>query len=113
MAVSALNKAESPIHRGLHIFAALTRFNGTARTYKENSTTRSRKKSNGFGLGRCIVCMDQNVTHVFAPCGHACVCQDCAVAVEFGPQLGRRCPIARCRISSVLKFYGTNNTCLH
>ena len=29
----------------------------------------------------CVVCMDDECTHVFVPCGHVCVCATCAEAV--------------------------------
>jgi hypothetical protein len=35
----------------------------------------------------CVVCIDAERTHVFIPCGHRCVCPDCADLP--------RCPMCR------------------
>jgi len=52
----------------------------------------------------CVVCLEQPVSHVFVPCGHPCLCSNCAVKISW---CGKRCPVARCKIGSVMKIYGT------
>lgn len=47
----------------------------------------------------CVVCMDPlSWRIVFVPCGHACVCQECAQRVE-------TCPTCRAHIGQKLKLF--------
>ena len=46
----------------------------------------------------CSVCLDSRVTHVFVPCGHACVCAACAASVMRSER--PECPI--CRADSLM-----------
>lgn len=46
----------------------------------------------------CTVCLDKPPTHAFIPCGHRCVCEDCADLVCTNGRAGV-CPI--CRAASV------------
>uniref|UniRef100_A0A8C4QH26 RING-type E3 ubiquitin transferase n=1 Tax=Eptatretus burgeri TaxID=7764 RepID=A0A8C4QH26_EPTBU len=48
----------------------------------------------------CKVCMDQEVSVVFIPCGHLVVCFDCASS----PSL-RKCPICRSLVRGTLRTY--------
>jgi hypothetical protein len=47
----------------------------------------------------CIVCMDAKKTHAFQPCGHKCVCANCAAKCQI-------CPICRAPVTGILKIYG-------
>jgi hypothetical protein len=40
----------------------------------------------------CVVCLDEAITHVFAPCGHLCTCANCGDAIMRATKL---CPICR------------------
>ena len=51
--------------------------------------------------GECSVCMDQTNTHVLVPCGHKCVCSDCAELVR----LQGACPICRTAIVWVCEVF--------
>ena len=46
----------------------------------------------------CKVCMDQEVSHVFIPCGHAICCGKCVGNVK-------RCPMCRASIQGSLIAY--------
>lgn len=46
----------------------------------------------------CKVCMDQEVSVVFIPCGHLVVCKDCA------PSL-RKCPICRGTVKGTVRTF--------
>lgn len=37
----------------------------------------------------CVICMDAKTTHLIAPCGHKCVCAECAMQID----QTNRCPI--------------------
>lgn len=43
----------------------------------------------------CVICMGEESTHVFAPCGHYCVCGDCGKMVD-------KCPICRGPIKNLV-----------
>ena len=34
------------------------------------------------GEHACVVCLDRPRTHIILPCGHKCLCQDCAAMVK-------------------------------
>jgi hypothetical protein len=36
----------------------------------------------------CVICLCEESTHIFAPCGHYCVCEGCGKMVD-------KCPICR------------------
>ena len=44
----------------------------------------------------CVVCMDNEATHAFLPCGHRCCCETCAREIQEGGVIGgdqtARCP---------------------
>jgi hypothetical protein len=56
----------------------------------------------------CVICRARPVTHVLVPCGHPCLCECCAgerqVVLE---SVGWACPIARCNVCGIMRFYGT------
>ena len=43
-------------------------------------------------LGECCICLDRGKSHAFLPCGHLCVCMDCA---SFVTAMRGSCPICR------------------
>ena len=49
--------------------------------------------------GLCIVCKSERSNMVFIPCGHQCVCDDCALSVY------TRCPYCQVNFSSVNKVF--------
>lgn len=48
---------------------------------------------------RCAICMDAEKTHAFQPCGHKCVCEDCAAAKY------ETCPMCRADVTGTLKIF--------
>jgi hypothetical protein len=53
----------------------------------------------------CVICLDAPKARLLAPCGHACVCGDCADALAARPG-GGLCPVCRERITSASqRFY--------
>ena len=51
------------------------------------------------GGSECIVCMDANYEVVIVPCGHYCLCKDCASIIQGTTGI---CPICRGDISVVV-----------
>lgn len=41
-------------------------------------------------LGTCVICLEASRTHVFVPCGHICVCEQCSHKVK-----GNTCPMCK------------------
>ncbi len=46
----------------------------------------------------CIICMTNLKSHVFITCGHYVSCKECAETVN---TTTKKCPICRCKISSI------------
>ena len=51
-------------------------------------------------LGPCVLCLDEAVTHVNNRCGHMCLCEGCADALQGGD-----CPICRDPIESSIRVF--------
>lgn len=54
---------------------------------------------------KCVVCMDQNVTHVLIPCGHISLCGSCSDTVNLR-MMKWKCPECRASIRDVMRVYG-------
>jgi hypothetical protein len=46
----------------------------------------------------CVVCLDEPKTRAFVPCGHQCICDDCATKLN-------QCPICKANATSTVKIY--------
>jgi hypothetical protein len=56
------------------------------------------------GLPQCACCLEREVECAMVPCGHMCVCRECAP--HFGSDReSRDCPMCRARIEQVLRLY--------
>ena len=49
----------------------------------------------------CIICMDAEKDVVFAPCGHYCCCDRCAIIIKSGQQ--SKCPLCRGNIEQIVR----------
>jgi hypothetical protein len=49
----------------------------------------------------CVVCLERTADHVVIPCGHLCLCGDCAQKVVASKSVC--CPVGRCAIHSIVK----------
>lgn len=52
----------------------------------------------------CVVCYEEDAVWCVYPCGHQCVCGDCAQMLSTG---GHDCPICRCAIQDVLRVWAS------
>ena len=50
-------------------------------------------------LKECCVCLNDRVSHVLIPCGHACTCGNCY------QKMNNKCPICKGRFEKAVKFY--------
>eukprot|EP00531_Pseudo-nitzschia_arenysensis_P011070 CAMPEP_0116129400 /NCGR_PEP_ID=MMETSP0329-20121206/7904_1 /TAXON_ID=697910 /ORGANISM="Pseudo-nitzschia arenysensis, Strain B593" /LENGTH=225 /DNA_ID=CAMNT_0003623665 /DNA_START=128 /DNA_END=805 /DNA_ORIENTATION=- len=53
----------------------------------------------------CVVCLERKADHVVVPCGHLCLCGDCAKKVAGKSSTGSQslCPVGRCAFTSIAK----------
>ena len=51
----------------------------------------------------CAVCIDKERTHIFMPCGHRCVCEECSAMVMLAAQ--PLCPFCRVPATSSSKAF--------
>jgi len=49
----------------------------------------------------CVICFDGEKTHAFIPCGHFCVCENCAERLKDNGD----CPVCRAKIVQVNKIF--------
>lgn len=50
----------------------------------------------------CVVCMDNDKNHVIVPCGHACLCGECADLFKNSEQ---KCPLCKADIMTITKIF--------
>lgn len=50
----------------------------------------------------CVVCMDGPRSHVIAPCGHKCLCANCASTC---PAQMTKCPMCRVNITNIMRVF--------
>lgn len=53
----------------------------------------------------CVVCLENPVSYILTPCGHACLCRDCCSRRSLA-SMRHRCPECRGNIGSAFRFYG-------
>lgn len=69
------------------VLEALPRKNETGETARNVGS-----RAEELELGECCICLDRGKSHAFLPCGHLCVCMDCA---SFVTAMRGSCPICR------------------
>mmetsp|Transcript_20983 Transcript_20983/g.52051 ORF Transcript_20983/g.52051 Transcript_20983/m.52051 type:complete len:220 (-) Transcript_20983:182-841(-) len=53
----------------------------------------------------CVVCLERKADHVVVPCGHMCLCGDCAKKIIGTHPSNHKslCPVGRCAFTSIAK----------
>lgn len=54
---------------------------------------------------QCVICMEKLVSRVLVPCGHPCLCEDCACNATMN-RLQWKCPECRTQTIQIVKFFG-------
>ncbi|XP_043270958.1 uncharacterized protein [Venturia canescens] len=52
---------------------------------------------------KCVVCLENIVTHGFVPCGHACSCLKCATIL--GQKMIKKCPKCRAEFTQFIAIF--------
>lgn len=63
--------------------------------------------SSGDRTYDCVVCHCAPAVRAVIPCGHQCLCDDCAVKLSNLGESGRLCPLCRTALQGTLKIYST------
>ena len=50
----------------------------------------------------CSICLDNKKDHLFMPCRHLCICEDCSKKINIKKD---KCIICREKIESIIKIY--------
>lgn len=50
----------------------------------------------------CVVCLEEDSSYAFIPCGHRCVCESCAKNLE---ATTKECPLCRSKIQLIMKIF--------
>jgi hypothetical protein len=58
----------------------------------------------------CVICQVTASSQAIIPCGHYCLCDDCAATLTSGPSESQVCPLCRTRIQSYLKIYQSKSS---
>ena len=73
----------------------------------EENPLKSSQASGTTHESECIVCMDTRPTHVFAPCGHYCVCEICCYEIM---RTTRKCPLCRRAATLSMRVFGEESS---
>ena len=65
-----------------------------ASSVDEEPDPKHSKENNG-----CVVCLEQEATHAFIPCGHLCICSSCLELMD------TKCPLCRRQMFCVTRIY--------
>jgi len=68
---------------------------------EEKLTAAEKAKEEQKELDECSVCLEMQCSHVISPCGHYCLCSDCATHFS----VGDLCPICRGKIVQLIRIY--------
>ena len=80
------------------------RQNKDARIAAEKAASKAESKAEeAQSRLECVVCLEQEKTHIFIPCGHKCVCKACADVVM--KNVGAKCPLCRKKASQVCRVF--------
>ena len=52
---------------------------------------------------KCVICLSSTSTHVVVPCGHMCLCEQCAVLPKL--QQTKQCPVCRSKYSMIIRVF--------
>ena len=80
------------------------RFGGDAGIAARLRALAAQERQRELEVSECVVCMDKERSHIFVPCGHRCVCEECSAMVMRAAQ--PRCPYCRAPATSSIQTFG-------
>lgn len=70
-------------------------------SYEKESTQEQQQQHHGGNSGNmCRICLENEKTHAYVPCGHLCVCRGCAKTYAI-----KKCIICRQKASHVIRIF--------
>ena len=79
-------------------------FEGSSSSSSSSSVQQGKKGVKRKAAERtCVICLGNEPTHAIIPCGHRCLCSDCATSVS--RKGGGKCPICRANIHTIFKIF--------
>jgi glutamate racemase len=61
---------------------------------------------------KCIICWKNKINHIFIPCGHYIMCEECVIKISKIPLISLKCPICR-TYGSYYKVYNCHQQSEH
>ena len=74
------------------------------------TTISSNMSASPATAANCVICQVTASSQAIIPCGHYCLCDDCATTLTDGPSESQVYPLCRTRIQSCLKIYQSNSS---
>ena len=71
----------------------------------DKTTTTSSNTSSSPATANCVICQVAPSSQAIIPCGHCCLCDECATTLTVGPPQTRLCPLCRTQMQSCLKIF--------
>ena len=68
------------------------------------TTISSNMSSSPATAANCVICQVAASSQAIIPCGHYCLCDDCATTLTVGLSESQLCPLCRTRIQSCIRF---------
>ena len=102
-----LQKRKADLKESLNILPPATRSRLNSDIFASNSERHLPSQSL---CETCVVCYDEPCSMAVVPCGHFCLCVDCAAMITGGAMQSQNCPICRERMQGTMKiFMSTRN----
>lgn len=57
-----------------------------------------------FKTEQCVVCLSDSIEYSCFPCGHACLCRNCANSMVSDERNNNTCPICRSHLEKIIKL---------
>ena len=82
----------------------------TERANSSRLSISSNMSSSLASVDNCVICQVTASSQAIIPCGHYCLCDDCATTLTIGPSESKLCPLCRTPIQSYLKIYQSKSS---
>ena len=80
-------------------FARLQRLSSFMRSASQNERRESQENSEVSEEMACVACLTEKKSVILAPCGHKVLCRGCTKRLLTRPEIDRKCPFCRSKVS--------------